>query len=726
MAHTSQSCNTGIDMEKKQRIVIIGAGPTGLGAAHRLTELGVLRSNTQVIVLDQQGIPGGSATSERDQNGFLWDTGGHVVFSHYPYFTKMLDKAVSEWNQRIRAAYTFMKGSDGIRRFIPYPVQENIYAMDKVDQTNCLKGLEEITNNPSQQKPANFDQWLLKHFGTGLCNVFMRKYNQKIWTVNTTEMNVDWVSAWVAVPNIAKIKDKIAASEMGKPVEDSSFGPNRFFKFPRYGGTGGIWKAVAQQLPQGWFHFHHKVTEINVNQKELKVEIQGKTPKQYRLKYDYLISTMPLHLLLKMVTDMDNNSVSTKKLAKEFVYTHTHIIGIGLKGHAPKLLEGKHWMYFPDSDAPFYRVTVFSGYSKDHVPPSGDYWSLMCEAAEPMGASNPSYWTKENLLKETINALVTYEFIRRDQVVSEYHLRLEYGYPVPFLKRKQLLATILPWLESKGLYARGRFGGWRYEVSSQDHSFMQGVEVADLIMKGIPEETYPDSNRVNSMKASNRNLSRCTIASQVPAYEFVISHYNEKKDVMTWMAPVANHCHIYHKGGEVIPRFEYRQWEKLPNVGREGHVYLHHIISNYNYLADITVFLQSSLVKESKQEKVYTDISDYITLAQNNQFVARVNHTYSTWGQLPEIASLYPKFNTSRTVGTFGKFWQLVFGYPHPPTVQVCFGGCFSVTRERIQQHPIEFYENVISYVNYSVNPIEGHYLERLWRPIMTLKKQKE
>ena len=74
-----------------------------------------------------------------------------------------------------------------------------------------------------------------------------------------------------------------------------------FFRFPRYGGTGGIWKAIAQQVPLGWFHFNHKVTEINVNRKELKVEVQGKPPKQYYLKYDYLISTAPLHLLLKMI-----------------------------------------------------------------------------------------------------------------------------------------------------------------------------------------------------------------------------------------------------------------------------------------------------------------------------------------------------------------------------------------------------------------------------------------
>ena len=209
-------------------------------------------------------------------------------------------------------------------------------------------------------------------------------------------------------------------------------------------------------------------------------------------------------------------------------------------------------MYFPESDAPFYRVTVFSGYSKDHVPPSGDYWSLMCEVAEPMGANDTSYWTEENLLKETIKALVNFKFIFRDQVVSKYYHRLEYGYPVPFLKRKQLLTAIQPWLESKQIYSRGRFGGWRYEVGNQDHSFMQGVEIADFIMKGIPEETYPDPNRVNSMKASNRNPS-CSSPSLVPEYEFVISQYKEDLD---WLAPVANHCHIYHKGGEVIPHFE--------------------------------------------------------------------------------------------------------------------------------------------------------------------------
>jgi len=68
------------------------------------------------------------------------------------------------------------------------------------------------------------------------------------------------------------------------------------------------------------------------------------------------------------------------------------------------------------------------------------------------------------------------------------------------------------------------------------------------------------------------------------------------------------------------------------------------------------------------------------------------------------------------------KWMRGVFGYPHPSSIKVCFGGCFSVTRTLIQQHPIAFYKKLIPYVSHSRDPLEGHYLERLWESIFTLK----
>ena len=89
----------------------------------------------------------------------------------------------------------------------------------------------------------------------------------------------------------------------------------------------------------------------------------------------------------------------------------------------------------------------------------------------------------------TLDALVKYGLIKENQVVSQFDHRLEHGYPVPFVERDDYLSKIQPWLQSNGVYSRERFGGWRYEVGNQDHSFMQGVEVADLAVRKIPEET---------------------------------------------------------------------------------------------------------------------------------------------------------------------------------------------------------------------------------------------
>ena len=96
--------------------------------------------------------------------------------------------------------------------------------MDETDREISLKGLEEVISR--DEKPANFDQWPLWNFGEGLCNIFMRKYNRKVWTVDPHEMNSVWVGERVAVPNVKQIKSKIASLEKEEALKDSAWGPN--------------------------------------------------------------------------------------------------------------------------------------------------------------------------------------------------------------------------------------------------------------------------------------------------------------------------------------------------------------------------------------------------------------------------------------------------------------------------------------------------------------------
>ena len=708
-----QHCATGCSDEKthidagKFNIIIIGSGPTALGAAQRLHELKEQFPNISVAILEQSGKPGGLASSERDDQGFLWDMGGHVVFSHYEYFDATLDRAVKDWNQKQRAAYAFMKGSDGKRRFIPYPVQNNIEVMDKVDQQKSLSGLEEIVANPVKEKPANFDQWLLHHFGTGLCEVFMRKYNRKVWTVDTTEMNSVWVGERVAVPDIAKIKAKIAAYDSGTPAKDSAWGPNNVFRFPKYNGTGGIWLAVADLLPREWFRFHHKVTGVNIDTKSVIIESGEESKALLEFKFDSLISTVPLDIVVNMIKGQDGSLEEMKKVKSQLVYSHTHVIGIGLTGQPPETLSSKSWMYFPDNDAPFYRITVFSSYSDDHVPEPGKQWSLMCEAAEPLRNTNPEYWTKDHLIDATIQALITYGFITSEMVVSKYYRQLDHGYPVPSVSREGILEKVQPWLESKGIYSRGRFGGWRYEVANQDHSFMQGVEISDKLVQGIPEETYFDANLINSRK----NTGRQFLNKRLQDYEIVIAHFNENLD---WLKPYAFHTHVYHKGTDLQPPpMGLYAWEKLPNVGRESHTYLHHIINNYEKLADVTVFLQGEGISKAF---CFHTIEEMLSKVKEN--IRCHIHYHPGMGKIPHLGKWLKDYESGKMGHanlTMGEFYQELFSSTPPQTVPACLTGCFAATREMIRKHPIDFYKKAISFVDDHVNPEEGHYFERLW-----------
>ena len=78
-----------------------------------------------------------------------------------------------------------------------------------------------------------------------------------------------------------------------------------------------------------------------------------------------------------------------------------------------------------------------------------------------------------------------------------WHTRLEHGYPIPSRRRDRALSGILSTFEGRGVLSRGRFGAWKYEVSNQDHSFMQGVELADRLLVGEPETTVAAPDRAN-------------------------------------------------------------------------------------------------------------------------------------------------------------------------------------------------------------------------------------
>jgi protoporphyrinogen oxidase len=450
--------------------LILGAGPTGLGAAWRLEEMG----HPDYVLLEARGAPGGLASSFLDGHGFTWDVGGHVQFSHYAYYDAVLDRALGDaWLMHEREAWVWIKG-----RFVPYPFQENLHRLDAADGAAALAGLEAAAARKGPP-PADFESWIGRTFGDWIAGHFLWPYNKKVWGHPLAQIGTGWMGERVAVPDLERVRHALRTGQ-----DQVSWGPNRRFRFPRKGGTGAIWRAVARLLPSERLRFGAAVTAVDLRRRQVVLE-DGET-----LAYDALVSSLPLDRLCAMASGL---APEAQEAARSLVKSAVHILGVGLAGEPPDTLRRKCWMYFPEDHSPYYRVTVFSNYSPANAPDG--CWSLMAEVCEsphrPVDA--------ETLAARVVEAMKVDGLVGPGTpVVSLWHRREEHGYPTPFLRRDEVLARLRPELERHNVLSRGRFGAWTYEVSNQDHSFMQGVEAADRLLGLGAEDTLDRPDHVNA------------------------------------------------------------------------------------------------------------------------------------------------------------------------------------------------------------------------------------
>ncbi|GAB4416024.1 MAG: FAD-dependent oxidoreductase [Bacteriovoracaceae bacterium] len=444
--------------------LIIGCGPAGIGAAYKLKELGI----SNYTILEKSDVYGGLATSYLDNKGFTWDIGGHVQFSHYEYFDKaMLDALGADgWLHHQRESWVWIYD-----RFVPYPFQNNIHRLPPQVRDECLNGLKSIQ---TKEKTSNFKDWIQSNFGNGIAKHFLFPYNFKVWAYEPESMNSVWVGERVSPVDISRIEENIKHNR-----DDVSWGPNNTFQFPLKGGTGAIWKSLSQKIGLENIKLNTEVLSID-NRKKIVTTTDGR-----KFSYKHLLSTMPLDQFCKKIQNIPDQII---KSSSKFRYSSTHVIGIGLKGKPNTELKTKCWMYFPENNCPFYRVTLFSNYSPNNVPQSGGpYFSLMAEVSESVFKKV----RRDTIIEDTIQGLINTKLIsNQDIIVSKWHFHAPYGYPTPFLERDQLLKEVISYLDEQKLYSRGRFGGWKYEVSNQDHTFMQGAEWADFIVNHKSEVTF--------------------------------------------------------------------------------------------------------------------------------------------------------------------------------------------------------------------------------------------
>lgn len=451
---------------KQVDYAIIGAGPTGLGAARRLTELG----QQSFVLLERNNYAGGLSASFTDPKGYTWDIGGHVVFSHYKYFDDMIEDLLgADQLRHQRKAFVRACGT-----WVPYPFQNNIRHLPREAKWACVKGL--LPGNRPEDAPKNFREWIHRVFGQGIGEVFLWPYNFKVWAIDPAHMNASWVGERVSVVGLEAVLKNIILEQ-----DEVAWGPNNSFTFPKKGGTGEIYRRQAARLGER-VRYGCRVVKIDAKAKVLTTDA-GES-----IGYRHLLNTGPLDLLVTQ--QLAHAPEDMRQAAGLLKHNGVFVAGVGARGRTR--FEGKNddrcWMYFPESDCPFYRVTNFHNYAPANVPGSEpELAGLMCETS----FSEHKQEDLGGLMDWTVKGLENVELLPPGaQVESRFEHVVDYGYPVPCLERDLALRTLQPWLEAQGIYSRGRFGGWKYEAANMDHSVMQGVEWAERMVQDKKETTY--------------------------------------------------------------------------------------------------------------------------------------------------------------------------------------------------------------------------------------------
>ncbi|HEX3542204.1 MAG TPA: FAD-dependent oxidoreductase [Acidimicrobiales bacterium] len=442
------------------RVVIIGAGPAGLGAGYRLQELGY----DNWVILETHDYVGGLATSFTDAAGFTYDIGGHVLFSHYQYYDTVVEKLMGgDYTELQREAWVWTEN-----RFIPYPFQNNIRDLEPQTVFDCLAGL--IRAQREEHHPTNFGEWVQAVMGEGIAKHFMIPYNFKVWATPAELMNYLWIGERVSVVDVEAILRNVILGE-----DQVSWGPNNTFKYPLRGGTGFLYEGL-RQIVDDHLELEKPVVSVDPHAKVVRTADGRSWP------YDVLLSTMPLN---RLIWCMESVPDAVTAAAEGLHWSGSHIVGVGIDRKADTT---KNWIYFPEPHVPFYRVTYLSNYSP-YMTPKPDQTLFLTETSR----SQHKPESEADIVARVIDGLVTTGLMEpgdRERIATTWRCSPAMTYPVPTVTRDSSLGVIQPWLRSHDIWSRGRFGAWLYEIGNMDHSTMQGVEFVNCVLLGEPETVW--------------------------------------------------------------------------------------------------------------------------------------------------------------------------------------------------------------------------------------------
>ena len=460
-------------------VVIIGAGPAGLTAAHELNRRGVTST-----VLEATDMVGGiSRTVERD--GWRFDIGGHRFFTKVPEVEAFWHEILpdEDFLMRPRMSRVYYQ-----QKYFSYPIElgDVIRNFGLVEITRI--GLSYIwarIDRPSAEEQEYLEGWITARFGKRLYEHLFKSYNEKLWGRPASEISADFaaqriknLTVWNAFTTALKPKRLRARKQITSLIEE--------FQYPKY-GPGMMWEVCRDKVEAAGTKVVMESPVARIRHEDGKAVAVIATNERVETEYrcTSVISSMPFPQLLR---SMDPPPPADVLAAAEGL-TFRDFLTVALV--VPEAYSfPDNWIYIHDPNVRVGRIQNFGSWSPYLIKEG-----RTCLGLEYFVFEGDDDWNMADadLVARGARELEHLRLSQADKVEAGYVVRMPKAYPVYDHAYKENVEVLRAWLarHAANVHPVGRNGMHKY--NNQDHSMLTAM----LTVQNIVEDAHHDIWAVN-------------------------------------------------------------------------------------------------------------------------------------------------------------------------------------------------------------------------------------
>lgn len=418
------------------KIIILGAGISGLGAGYSLRRKGI-----SAILLEKDSTYGGLC-GNFEIDGFRFDRFVHFSFSNNEKVNELFSLSSPDIIRHIPNPYNIYNGE-----WIKHPAQNNLCPLSEEEKRRIVADFRNRPQISDINNISNYEEWLRLQYGNYFAEHFPMAYTRKYWMCEARDLEIKWIGSRLYQPSIEEVI--LGCQCADTPVAYYA----KEMRYPQKGGFKTFMKALVKDLD---IRFQSEVVEIYPLRKTVRTSV-GEI-----YQYDKLISSLPLPEVLKLIKDVPTEA---KNAGNQLRYTCGYQVSVGLK---TKNIPPYLWWYIYDEDILPARVYSPSLKSSDNVPEgcSSLQLEIYCER---------NRYTREELLEKSVDKLIALDIIKIDDILFidvrfEKYANVIFDHNI-YKSRK----IVRDYLASIGIETIGRFGEWDYLWS--DQSLLSGFRL---------------------------------------------------------------------------------------------------------------------------------------------------------------------------------------------------------------------------------------------------------